>query len=304
MSYDIPILFLIFNRPETTNKVFDKIRQIKPKKLYIAADGPRKNNNIDIVNCLKVKEIIRKIDWNCEVKTLYRKKNLGCKVAVSSAINWFFENEEMGVILEDDCLPNDSFFKYCKKLLIKYQNNEKIMIISGISFISNKIRQKYVDSDYFFSKYIGIWGWATWRRAWKLYDVSISTYPIKKSYVLNNNSNCLLDKLYWGRIFNLVYKNKIDTWDYQWQYCIWLNDGLSINPRYNLVKNIGFGISSTHTKNNIKQEIRSLNIKKHPIKYLTNKDVDNYYSKRYCKKLLYGLFLKSIKFWQKFLKIS
>ena len=175
------VLFLIFNRPENTDKVFKKIKNVKPKKLYIAADGPRENNINDKVNCLKAREVINKIDWNGEVKTLFRDKNLGCKLAVSSAIDWFFENEEMGIILEDDCLPDPSFFYFCQELLQKYKDDKRVMMISGFNYLLNSLE---IRESYFFSNYYPIWGWATWRRAWKLYDNEMKNWDYFKE---NNN---------------------------------------------------------------------------------------------------------------------
>ena len=296
MSYDIPILFLVFNRPDTTKKVFAKIKSMKPKKLYIAADGPRENNLNDLEKNIEVKKIVSKIDWDCKVKILYRNKNLGCKLAVSSAITWFFKNEEMGIILEDDCLPNTSFFKYCKELLVKYKDDDRIMILSGNTFINDKIRNKYIKSDYFFSKYPHIWGWASWRRAWNKYDINMTNYDeFKKNKYFKLINNRFLDRLYWRYIFNLVKNNKINTWDYQWQYSIWVNNGLSIQPKYDLVKNIGFGNDSTHTINSVKQDNRSLNISIHPFIFLRNIYVDNFISKNSHDISLFKLILKFLK---------
>lgn len=292
MTYNTPILFLVFNRPKQTEKVFNKIKSIKPKKLYISADGPRKNNSSDTTNCNKVKEIISKIDWDCKVKTLYRKENLGCRKAVSSGITWFFKNEDMGVILEDDCLPNDCFFDFCEKLLIKYKNNKKIMHISGNTFISDEIRNKYVLADYFFSKYPHIWGWATWRRAWELYDSDMINFSKKNKLIISRNNNRFLDRVYWGNIFNLTYKNKINSWGYVWQYSIWKNNCLSIQPKYNLVKNVGFGDDSTHTKREMFQDVNSFKLETHPIRIKKNKIVDDYISKKNYNITLLGFFKK------------
>jgi hypothetical protein len=165
-----PILFLIFNRPDTTKAVFESIKSIKPLKLYIAADGARGNKLGEDLLVEETRAIIQSVDWECEVKTLFRKENLGCKVAVSSAIDWFFENEEQGIILEDDCLPDASFYGFCENLLDYYKNDERVFHISGNNFQDGIIRG---DGSYYFSKYNHSWGWATWRRVWKTYDVNM-----------------------------------------------------------------------------------------------------------------------------------
>ena len=168
--FQTPILFLIFNRPDTTKLVFESIKRIKPAKLYIAADGARKHKVGEDLLCKETRSIIDLIDWECEIKTLLRTENLGCKIAVSSAIDWFFENEEQGIILEDDCLPNESFFNFCEQLLNQFKENKEIMHISGNNFQDGITRG---DGSFYFSKYNHIWGWATWKRAWKLYNVKL-----------------------------------------------------------------------------------------------------------------------------------
>lgn len=244
---ETPILFIIFNRPDTTEKVFEAIRNAKPKRLFVAADGPRENKNGEKERCEETRKIIRLIDWPCEIKTLFRDKNLGCGKAVSGAIDWFFENVEEGIILEDDCLPDITFFQYCAELLEKYRLNEKIFMIAGGNFLPKSLRPS--KGNYYFSKVPHIWGWATWKRAWKKYDFKMQDLPsfkkdgvIKKIWSDKNTQEYFLER------FTEVYNNQIDTWDYQWNYCIWKNDGLSIAPNFNLVSNIGFG-SGTHTLN-------------------------------------------------------
>lgn len=235
--FNCPILFLIFNRPDTTQKVFNQIKKIKPKKLYIASDGPRQNNPDDIEKCKETIEIIDQIDWDCDIETLLREENLGCKKAISSAITWFFENEESGIILEDDCVPIDSFFWFCQELLDKYKYDEKVMMISGLNYFNNKLEMK---ESYFFSNYVIIWGWATWRRAWKKYNINMDgwiEFDNKKylSYIYNNRK---FEKWLYS-LFKVAYENKVDAWGIQWYFSILINDGLCIVPKYNLVTNIG-----------------------------------------------------------------
>lgn len=245
--FDTPILYLIFNRLDLTKITFPSICNIKPKKLFIAADGPRFGNQYDENNCILVREyVLSSIDWDCEVNVLFRESNLGCGKAVSSAITWFFSNVEEGIILEDDCMPDKSFFYYCSDLLHKYRYNEKIMHIGSNNF-QNGIKRG--NSDYYFSSIPHIWGWASWNRAWKKYDFELKKYNpenfieiLEKVYV----HQCLID--YWVNIFNLTSRYEIDTWDYQWHFAILKFQGIAISPNINLVSNKGFSIDSTHTK--------------------------------------------------------
>jgi len=240
--FDIPILFLVFNRLDTTKQVFEMIRKAAPKKLYLASDGPRDSRVGEKEKVEEVRDYVRKsIDWNCEIKTLFREENLGCGKAVSGAITWFFENEEMGIILEDDCLPHIDFFNFCAILLEKYKDNDNIAAISGASLIQNKFKSKY---SYYFGKYGGIWGWASWRRAWKGYQFDINL--LDKTIIeqkINDTFTVPEERKFWKSVFN----KKIDTWDYQWCFHILVNKRFSIVPYTNLVANIGFGGNSTHT---------------------------------------------------------
>lgn len=243
-----PILFLIFNRPDTTAKVFEAIRQAKPPKLYIAADGPREGRTGEADLCEQTRQVALAVDWECEVNTLFRTQNLGCKIAVSSAINWFFEHELEGIILEDDCLPTIDFFRFCDELLEKYRDDPRIGSITGDNFISSHWMP---DESYYFSKFPHIWGWATWRRAWDYYDVSLSEWPklgkkFLKEKVFPRN---LKATKYWHSILNKVYEKEIDTWDYQWSFTCLKNDWICCIPKKNLVSNIGFGPNATHTTN-------------------------------------------------------
>jgi hypothetical protein len=236
-----PILFLIFNRPDTTKKVFDQIRKAKPAELYVAADGPRKDEPGESALCNKTRAIIEEIDWDCDVHTLFRDKNLGCKKAISSGISWFFDNVDLGIILEDDCVPDGSFFEFCEELLNFYKNNNRIMMISGTNYIYDKIK---VDESYFFSRYYSIWGWATWRRAWRLYDVDMTDWPeFKKSRKLDEMFQDRKIRKFYTNIFQEAYLNKVDTWDYQWVFACLSHQGLAIVPKHNLISNIGlFGV--------------------------------------------------------------
>lgn len=248
-NFKTPVLLLVFNRLDTTTKVFDSIRQAKPPILYIAADGPRESvkNEKEKVNAVR-EYVTANVDWDCEVKTLFRNKNLGCKVAISSAIDWFFENEEMGIIIEDDCLPSSSFFGFCEKMLNEYQNDERVMMISGTNYFLD-VRDR-IQEDYFYSRHFIIWGWATWRSAWKKYDVKIPTWrkeiqPEDLKFVSERNYVVR----HFETMFDLVPNNGIDTWDIQWVYTCLFNYGLCLTPSINMIHNIG--VNGTHNSGDL-----------------------------------------------------
>jgi hypothetical protein len=241
-----PILFLIFNRPNETKKVFSEIRKAKPLRLYVAADGIRSYCKDEAELIARTREIATKVDWPCEVKTLFREENLGCKIAVSSAITWFFEHEEQGIILEDDCLPHQDFFQFCETLLGYYSFDERVSMITGNNYQAGKRRG---EGSYYFSRYNVTWGWASWRRAWKYYDRDMKFWP---KWKLSNDWKKKLpdffERLYWKRIFNKCFAGQINTWDYQWHASVWYNGGLTVTPNMNLVSNIGFGPNATNCK--------------------------------------------------------
>lgn len=239
-----PVLFLVFNRPDTARQVFESIRKAKPSRLFVAADGPRQNNVGEAERCAEVRRMVDKeVDWPCEVHRLYRDMNLGCKVAVSTAIDWFFSNIEEGIILEDDCLPSQSFFWFCQDLLEHYRHDNRMMMVSGINKLGT---WKEGIFDYFFS-FGGIWGWATWRRAWKHFDVGMTLWRDKNAK--DSVRYTLDDQAEFERIkgtFDRVIQGKLDTWDYQWLFAMLINSGLSAIPSKNLICNIGIGTEATH----------------------------------------------------------
>lgn len=244
-SLSTPVLFLVFNRPDTTRQVFEAIRKAKPQKLYIAADGPREGRAGEAERCAETRAIVDNIDWPCEKKTLFREQNIGCRNAVSSAIDWFFSNEEEGIILEDDCLPSASFFTYCTELLELYRHDDRIMHICGDNPTDGTV---YGASSYYFSPFGLIWGWASWRRAWQKYDLGMSSFPaFKEQKQIQNVFHQKTYQNYWLEKYQDIYDAKIDTWDYQWLYTIMCEGGLAIVPNVNLIQNIGFGADATHT---------------------------------------------------------
>nr|WP_320057204.1 nucleotide-diphospho-sugar transferase [uncultured Bacteroides sp.] len=248
------ILFLIFNRPDTTERVFDTIRQAKPERLYVAADGPRVDKDGEKEKCETTRSIINKVDWNCEVKTLFRKNNLGCGKAVSEAITWFFEHEDEGIILEDDILPHPDFFKYCDELLQLYRYDNRIGVIAGRN---HNYGEKASDDSYYFASIAHIWGWATWKRAWNLYDftldgINYSAFRRSLRYYYSN----VEFRNYWKWNFHTMKNNLVDTWDYQLNISLMTNRCLNIVPNTNLVWNIGFREDATHTFSDTDERVK------------------------------------------------
>ncbi|GAB2821422.1 hypothetical protein [Ferruginibacter profundus] len=277
-----PVLLIAFNRPATTQQVLDAIAIYQPPVLYVATDGVRKDNTTDAAKCAAVHELVNNWKKNnpaVEVKTLYQPENLGCGRGVSTAISWFFNNEEMGIILEDDCLPNQSFFTFCNTLLYQYKDDDRIMHIGGSNFIEPEM--KVNNESYYFSIYPHIWGWASWRRAWSKYD-----FEMKKFEKFKRLPEFI--KYYDQELFEKTKSHEIDTWDSQWAYTILMNKGVSVIPNYNLVKNLGFdensGSHHNKTPNWYKGVVHEIKEIKHPEEFILNKANDDLVYKKVIKR--------------------
>ncbi|MGK7940290.1 MAG: methyltransferase domain-containing protein [Crocosphaera sp.] len=275
MKFSTPIAFLIFNRPQLTEKVFNRIAQIKPQKLLVVADGPRFPE--EVKKCEKTRSIIDKVDWDCEILTNFSHENLGCRKRISSGISWVFSQVEEAIILEDDCLPDLSFFSFCQTLLEKYRDDERIMHISGNNFQLGQSRTPY---SYYYSIYNHNWGWASWRRAWQHYDVDMKTWPeYQYSQAIRSIFEHPEQQKYWCDRFEETFKGNVDTWDYQWTYACWSQQGIAILPDVNLVSNIGFGVDATHTTSDSflanlpTGEMKTI---KHPPFVATNREADTF----------------------------
>ena len=247
-QFSTPIVLIIFNRPDTTASVFEEIAKIKPSKLLVIADGARANKKGELDLVTKTRAIISRVNWPCQVRTNYSESNLGCKLRVASGLDWVFSLESEAIILEDDCLPDNSFFFFCQEMLERYRENKMIGMISGDNFQKGIMRG---DGDYYLSKYAYIWGWATWSDRWiGCYDVSMKDWPAysrsQDFYGVLGGSQKLIK--YWNDIFESVYRGLVDTWDYQWLYANWRYKRINIIPNINLISNIGFGANATHTK--------------------------------------------------------
>ena len=240
-----PVAFLIFNRPDTTRRVFAEIARARPPKLLVVADGPRANRPEEAQRCAQARAVIGRVDWPCEVETHYEETNLGCRRRVSSGLDWVFERVPEAIILEDDCLPSQSFFPYCEELLERYRDDARIGMISGDNFQRGR---RAGSGSYYFSKYTHIWGWASWRRAWRHYDVTASLWPELLGSGLFERMTLPGERDTWRAAFEGIHAGRIDTWDYQWTLACWCHSMLSVMPQVNLISNIGFGEQATHTR--------------------------------------------------------
>ena len=247
MSECPPVLLLVCDRPDLTRAVLDRIRQARPRQLYVAADGPRP----DVPDAVRLSEEARaaalQADWDCEVRTLLRERNVGCRRAVGSAITWFFENVGEGIVLEDDCLPHPTFFRFCAELLDRYRDDERVMAIGGNDFRGARAART---ASYTFSAYNQIWGWATWRRAWTHYDPALALWPrLRERDWLERFLGDRAAARFWRAVFDRDVRGEIDTWDFAWTFACWVQHGLSVHPAVNLVSNVGFDERATHTRN-------------------------------------------------------
>jgi len=279
--FETPILLLIFNREDTTRQVFEAIRRQKPKYLFIAADGARKNKPGEIETCQRVRDIVTQIDWDCELKTLFRDENLGCQTAVITAITWFFEQVEQGIIFEDDCLPDPSFFPYCEELLNRYKDDTRIGHISGNCFLPEAVDKTY---SYNFSSIAHIWGWATWRRVWQNFDIHFPFWNEAKKDKLKRESlfNSKREEIYFSTFISdaLSFRYNFSVWDTQYFFLLRTQNQLSIYPAVNLVRNIGVGSDlATHTSKKKDRLIAPLSPVSFPLKHpeyvLRNKALDD-----------------------------
>jgi hypothetical protein len=291
--FETPILLIIFNRPDETERVFNVIRKQKPRQFFVAADGPRAGVVEDITKCKAAREKI-KVTWECDFQSLYHEENLGCGLGPSDAISWFFSHVDKGIILEDDCMPHADFFQYCSDLLNLYELNEKIFFIGGTNFQKGKLRGKA--SYYFSAGNQGTWGWATWKRSWEEFNYFLSDIEEDKfkdtilQYFHNRHQIN-----YWINIFREVKRSQLNNscWDYQFYFSGWMKGKFAIIPNKNLVTNIGFGDSSTHkfdlNSNLINQETYPILPLHHPSTIELNRKADFYLHKKFIQPYEFGI---------------
>jgi len=243
-----PVALIIFNRPHTTERVFAEIAKVKPLKLFVIADGPRADHPEDLKKCVAARAIIEKVDWECDVLKNYSEANLGCGKRPATGIDWVFEHVDRCIIIEDDCIPHPTFFQCCDELLEKYKDDERVMQVCGTDL---QFGQSQISCSYYFSRHnICFGGWATWRRAWKNFDIKIERWSsLRDTSWLKDFLREPLAVEYWQNIFDDAYKHAgdVDYWDYQWRFAFWCKGGLAIMPKQSLISNIGFGQAATHT---------------------------------------------------------
>lgn len=280
-----PVALIIFNRPDFTARVLEAIASAKPEKLLVIADGPRSNRQDDQEKCAAARDVIRQVDWDCQVLTNYSENNLGCGLRPATGINWVFDNVEEAIILEDDCLPHPGFFPYCEELLERYREDERVMMIGGVNFLG-ELKSSF--QSYHFSRFGSSWGWASWKRAWRLYDYEMRLWPTVRDAGLLEQ--LFLDPIhcrYWKEIFQKTYEsNANDVWDYQWLLACWINSGYRIFPEVNLISNIGFRDDATHTFGsgpfaNMKTDGLELPLK-HPPFVFPSIEADNRIMENFC----------------------
>lgn len=243
----VPVVFIIFNRPDTTIRVFNEIRRYRPERLLVIADGPRNGRAGESDRCIATRQIIDSVDWPCQVQRCWSDVNLGCRKRVSSGLTWAFSQTDAAIVLEDDCLPEPSFFPYCEELLARYAKDERVASICGGHFLD---RRNPTNTSYRFSRFSHIWGWASWSRAWRNYDVDMQAWAgLRQTGWLRGECSSDIEVDFWQTVFDRVAAGRIDTWDYQWIFSCWTQRRVSVVPAVNLISNIGFGANATHTTN-------------------------------------------------------
>lgn len=244
-----PLLLIAFNRPDHLEKLIERLRETEPQRVYVAVDGPRPGHPTDADRVARTRELVQAINWTTDVHTLFQDSNLGCGLGVSTALTWFFEHEERGIILEDDILPRESFFGFCTELLDRYADDERVLAISGCNFVPPQDQGRPKDA-YRFSRVPHIWGWATWRRSWALHNLDMSDWRSRMSTrqlweVAGHSPSGLV---FWRSIFDLMARGRVDTWDMQLVFEGMARGMLTATSNVNLVDNIGFGDGATHTE--------------------------------------------------------
>ncbi|WP_026840427.1 hemolytic protein HlpA [Citrifermentans bremense] len=272
-----PVALLVFNRPEATVRVFAAIRKERPSRLLVVADGPRPGRAGEAELCAEVRRIVSEVDWPCRVQHEFSEVNLGCRRRVATGIDWIFEQVEEAIILEDDCLPHPTFFRFCQELLDRYRDDPRVGMISGDNF---QFGPTTTGDSYYFSRYFHIWGWATWRDRWQgSYDVALGKWPeVKEEPWFSGLLEDAGEIREWRKNFDLVQSGRLDTWDYQWVFANWLKRRLCVLPSVNLVSNVGFDACATHTKvagalSNLRSQAMEFPLR-HPREVLRNEDAD------------------------------
>lgn len=278
---DTPVVFIVFNRPELTRRVFAAIAKARPSRLLVIADGPRTDRPGEADRCAEVRQIVSSVDWPCKVDTNFAAENMGCRRRVISGLNWVFSRVEEAIIFEDDCLPDPSFFPFCQELLQRYRGDSRIAAIAGTNLVERHINTPH---SYYFSQLGGIWGWATWSSQWKSYDEILKDWPaLREANALAEIFDRPRDIAYWTRIFDMMNEGRgPNTWDYQWIYANMFGNKLTVVPRANLIANIGFGDGATHTTGGadprVLPKLRSIELPlQHPSALIASRSLDRHF---------------------------
>lgn len=288
-----PITIIAFRRPDLTRRVLEAVAEVRPQKLFVFTDGPRPDHPEDESACAETRAVFDSVDWDCDVVRNFSDRNLGCGRGPSSGFSWVFEQVEEAVFLEDDCVPDPSFFEFCGEMLERYRDDERVMHISGSTLRSTALP---IDESYCFSQVPACWGWAGWRRAWRHFDLALPSWPeLKETSWLMDLFENEKAVAYWAKLFDRAHDEGGDVsyWDYQWAYACWANSGLTVVPRVNLVTNIGWGEGATHTFNdndptaNLKAHALDMPLK-HPERVLANRDLDRRYFREVIHRDLYA----------------
>ena len=264
-----PVVLIAFNRPDLTRRVFARIREVKPGQLFVVCDGPRVDHPADAQKVEEVRRIIADgVDWPCEIKTQYAEQNLGCRECLSMGIRWTFSLVEEAIFLEDDCLPDLTFFSFCEAMLERYREDERVMHINGSNFTSPAASE---GTSYYFSKYVWVWGWASWRRAWEHYDYTMASWN-ERLPALSRSFDSRREQAFWMSIFEKARQDwkMAKTWDFSWIYSCWTRGGLTVMPTVNLVENLGFGPDATHTQDgssHLRMAAGKLHLARHPLRF-------------------------------------
>ena len=245
---DTAVALIIFNRPDVTERVFAEIAKAKPRRLFVIADGPRHDRPGESERCAAARAVLDRVDWECEVQKNYSETNLGCARRVATGISWVFQHAEDAIILEDDCVPDPTFFRFCEEMLDRFRDDERVMHVGGGGYQLGRTQRPY---SYFFSRHYPCWGWATWRRAWQHYDIGLSLWPaLRDTGWLGDIMHDERLSQHWRRLFDLTHAGleNVNTWDFQWTFACWAQHGLSVLPYQTLVSNVGYRADATHTR--------------------------------------------------------
>lgn len=286
MKDSVPVVLIVFRRPDTTRRVLDAIRRARPRQLFVIADGPHEKHPTDAEQCQATRDVVAEVDWDCDVRRNYADENMGCQQRVATGLDWVFDQVDRAIILEDDCVPDPSFFSFCAKMLDRYESETHVMTVSGNNFQPER-RTKY---SYYFSRYMHCWGWATWQRAWRQFDISTDEWStVRDEDWLSEIFESSSAASYWRDTLDRVFKGEVDSWAYVWQYNIWMRGGLNVLPEVNLVRNIGFDDGALHTKQGTSPAAHASSIEqpiRHPPVIVRHRTADQYTQKHYFQRSL------------------